>query len=134
MGRGERASARDSVGAFSDVAPHRQLDQMVACGKRAVVFLVKHSMCVVTDSGGITEETTVLGIPCMTLRDSTERPETVSVGTNELLGTNPSALRPAFQRLFAGQWKKGSIPLKWDGRSGDRIVTVLQTLLTNKPA
>ncbi|MFL5482607.1 MAG: non-hydrolyzing UDP-N-acetylglucosamine 2-epimerase [Gemmatimonadaceae bacterium] len=98
------------------------------------VFLVKHSMCVVTDSGGITEETTVLGIPCMTLRDSTERPETVSVGTNELLGTKPSALRPAFERLFAGQWKKGSIPLKWDGHSGERIVTVLQTLLTNKPA
>jgi UDP-N-acetylglucosamine 2-epimerase (non-hydrolysing) len=92
-------------------------------------YLVKHSKAVITDSGGITEESTVMGIPCMTLRDNTERPETVAIGTNELLGTNPAALRPALDRLFAGQWKKGSIPELWDGRASDRIVSALESLL-----
>jgi len=80
---------------------------------------------VVTDSGGITEETTVMGVPCFTLRDNTERPETIEVGTNELIGTNPSAIKPALARLFSGQWKKGNIPKLWDGKSAERIVAHL---------
>jgi len=92
-------------------------------------YLVKHAKCVITDSGGITEETTVMGVPCMTLRDSTERPETVTIGTNELLGTDPAALGPAFERLFAGEWKKGAIPEKWDGKTAERIVSVLERIL-----
>ena len=83
----------------------------------------------ITDSGGITEETTVMGVPCMTLRDSTERPETVTTGTNELLGTDPAALKPALDRLFAGEWKKGAIPEKWDGHTGERIAAQLELLL-----
>lgn len=98
-------------------------------------YLVKHAKAVITDSGGITEETTVMGVPCLTLRDSTERPETVTTGTNELIGTNPAALAPALDKLFAGQWKKGAIPEKWDGHTGERIVQVLEHLLahTAKP-
>lgn len=92
-------------------------------------YLAKHAKAVITDSGGITEETTVMGVPCMTLRDSTERPETVTVGTNELLGTDPAALAGAFERLFAGQWKKGAIPEKWDGQAGSRIVAALERVL-----
>ena len=92
-------------------------------------FLVKHAKGVVTDSGGITEETTVMGVPCLTLRDCTERPETVTVGTNELVGTNPENLAPWLSRLMAGQWKKGVIPEKWDGRAAERIVEVLERLL-----
>jgi len=92
-------------------------------------YLVKHAKAVITDSGGITEETTVMDVPCMTLRDSTERPETVTVGTNELLGTNPSALAPAFEKLFAGKWKRGAIPEMWDGKTGPRIVKHLEQLL-----
>ena len=92
-------------------------------------YLVKHAKAVITDSGGITEETTVMGVPCLTLRDSTERPETVTTGTNELIGTNPSALAPALARLFAGKWKQGAIPEKWDGHTGKRIVDVLEELL-----
>lgn len=91
--------------------------------------LVRHAKAVITDSGGITEETSVMGVPCMTLRDSTERPETVSVGTNEILGTDPAAVRAALDRLFTHGWKKGGIPEKWDGRTGERIVAVLEGLL-----
>ena len=91
-------------------------------------YLVKHAKAVITDSGGITEETTVMGVPCMTLRDSTERPETVTIGTNELLGTDPAALAPALERLFSGAWKKGGIPELWDGHAAVRIVSVLDRL------
>jgi UDP-N-acetylglucosamine 2-epimerase (non-hydrolysing) len=94
-------------------------------------YLVKHSKAVITDSGGITEESTVMGVPCMTLRDTTERPETVTLGTNELLGTDPAALKPALDRLFSGEWKRGSIPELWDGKASDRIVNVLERLLEN---
>ena len=88
-------------------------------------YLVKHAKAVITDSGGITEETTVMGVPCITLRDNTERPETVTVGTNELIGTNPAAIKPALDKLFAGEWKKGGIPELWDGRAAERIVEKL---------
>jgi UDP-N-acetylglucosamine 2-epimerase (non-hydrolysing) len=93
-------------------------------------WLVKHAKAVITDSGGITEETTVLGVPCMTLRDSTERPETVTIGTNALLGTDPVALAPAFERLFAGQWQRGGIPPLWDGKTGERIAAALEDVLS----
>lgn len=92
-------------------------------------YLVKHAKGVITDSGGITEETTVLGVPCLTLRDNTERPETVSVGTNELIGTDSAKLPPALARVMAGQWKKGAIPDKWDGKAAERIVAELARLL-----
>lgn len=97
-------------------------------------WLVKHAKAVITDSGGITEETTVMGVPCMTLRTSTERPETIAQGTNELLGTEPAALKPALDRLFAGDWKKGSIPEKWDGHTAERIVAALERLLSGQSA
>ncbi len=96
------------------------------------IYLVKNSYCVVTDSGGITEEATVLGIPCMTLRNSTERPETVTVGTNELLGTDPAALMPAFKKLKEGNWKKGEIPELWDGKTAERIVNHLINISQEK--
>lgn len=85
-------------------------------------YLVERAKAVITDSGGITEETTVMGVPCFTLRDNTERPETIEIGTNELIGTNPSAIKPALEKLFTGQWKKGAIPELWDGKSAERIV------------
>jgi UDP-N-acetylglucosamine 2-epimerase (non-hydrolysing) len=91
-------------------------------------YLVKYAKAVITDSGGITEETTVMGIPCMTLRNNTERPETITTGTNELLGTDPKSIKPAFKKLLSGNWKKGSIPEKWDGKTADRIVEILLEL------
>ena len=80
----------------------------------------------ITDSGGGTEETTFLGVPCMTLRDTTERPETVTLGTNVLLGSDPEAVRQGVDVLLRGEWKKGQIPEKWDGRAGQRIAQELK--------
>ena len=91
-------------------------------------YLVERAKAVVTDSGGITEETTVMGVPCITLRDNTERPETCTVGTNELIGTNPAAIKPALDKLFAGEWKKGDIPVLWDGHTAERIIEILAKL------
>lgn len=91
-------------------------------------YLVQHSKAVITDSGGIQEETTVMHVPCITLRDNTERPETCTIGTNELIGTNPKAIPLAMERLFTGDWKKGGTPYMWDGKTADRIVSVLKNL------
>jgi len=91
-------------------------------------YLVERAKAVVTDSGGITEETTVMGVPCITLRDNTERPETCTVGTNVLIGTKPEAIKPALDKLFAGEWKKGAIPELWDGHAAERIIAILANL------
>lgn len=88
-------------------------------------YLVKHAFAVLTDSGGITEETTVMNVPCITLRENTERPETCDIGTNVLVGTNPKNIKNAFDVLFSGQWKRGKIPEKWDGKAAERIVNRL---------
>jgi UDP-N-acetylglucosamine 2-epimerase (non-hydrolysing) len=91
---------------------------------------VTHARAVITDSGGIAEEATVMGVPCLTPRDTTERPKTIALGTNELIGTDPMRLKPARDRLFAGQWNKGSIPEKWDGKSSERIAALERLLAT----
>ncbi len=91
-------------------------------------FLVKNSLGVITDSGGVTEEATVLKVPCMTLRNTTERPETVTIGTNVLLGTDPQSIKPALMRLLAQEWKIGQIPEKWDGQAAERIITQILQL------
>lgn len=85
-------------------------------------YLVQNAKAVLTDSGGITEETTVLGVPCITLRNSTERLETITIGTNELTGTDPIAIKLAINKLLEGRWKKGAIPPLWDGQTAKRIV------------
>lgn len=91
-------------------------------------YLVERAKAVVTDSGGITEEASIMNVPCMTLRDNTERPETMELGTNELLGTDPKAIQPAMEKLFSGNWKQAQeIPL-WDGHCAERIVEELLKL------
>lgn len=107
---------------------HPRLHLIEPLGYLEFNYLVKQAKAVVTDSGGITEETTVMGVPCMTLRDNTERPETITLGTNELLGTDPRAIRPAMDKLFSGNWKKGGIPPFWDGVTAERIVEIVRGL------
>lgn len=95
-------------------------------------YLVQNSMGVITDSGGITEETTVLGIPCITLRENTERPETCTIGTNELIGTDPGNLPPYMKKIIEKKWKKGGIPPLWDGMSSGRIISHIVKLFENE--
>jgi len=83
---------------------------------------------VLTDSGGLQEETTVLGVPCITLRENTERPVTCEMGTNELVGSDPEKIVSAARRALRGEFPKGRIPEKWDGRTGERIVDHLSKL------
>ena len=88
-------------------------------------YLVKNAFAVLTDSGGITEETTVMNVPCMTLRDSTERPETCELGTNVLVGTDTDKISETFNLLLSNNWKSGTIPNLWDGKAAKRIVNHL---------
>ncbi len=115
----------DSIG-FLD----QKLIQVDPMSYLEFIFLVKNAKAVITDSGGITEETTVLKIPCLTLRNSTERPETVTIGTNELIGTDPSKLTPFLNLLKQGKWKESAIPELWDGKTANRIVAKLVELYT----
>lgn len=110
---------------------HQNLVYTDPLGYHEFIYMIKKARAVITDSGGITEETTVLGIPCLTLRDNTERPETVTLGTNELIGTQPEAVKPALKLLMKGEWKKGEIPELWDGNAAERIVKHIQELGNN---
>ncbi len=95
--------------------------------------LTASSKFVLTDSGGLQEETTVLGIPCLTLRACTERPVTVSVGTNTVVGSDPQMIRNAVGEILAGRGKAGTIPELWDGRASQRAARVLIGNLTHRP-
>jgi UDP-N-acetylglucosamine 2-epimerase (non-hydrolysing) len=104
---------------------HDHLIQIDPLGYLEFIYLLRHARAIITDSGGITEEATVLGVPCMTLRDSTERPETITIGTNELVGTNAQELPMYLAKLSDGRWKEGGIPDLWDGRTSERIIETL---------
>jgi UDP-N-acetylglucosamine 2-epimerase (non-hydrolysing) len=93
--------------------------------------LMKHAAAVVTDSGGIQEETTCLGVPCVTVRENTERPVTVTRGTNIIAGTSPAKIREAIQMQLQSP-KSGEAPEKWDGRAAERIVETLVSELRKK--
>ena len=95
--------------------------------------LWKDATAVLTDSGGLQEETTALGVPCVTLRDNTERPVTVSEGTNVLAGTDPARIEHAVSKVLRGEIKPGRRPSLWDGRAAERIVGILQAELLSAP-
>jgi UDP-N-acetylglucosamine 2-epimerase (non-hydrolysing) len=89
------------------------------------VQLMSSAAVVLTDSGGIQEETTALGVPCLTLRPGTERPITVTQGTNRIVGTDPGRIAAAWAEIRRGQWPAGRLPELWDGKAASRIVRVL---------
>jgi UDP-N-acetylglucosamine 2-epimerase (non-hydrolysing) len=90
-------------------------------GYLEMLSLMRRARLVLTDSGGIQEETTALGVPCLTLRTTTERPATVEEGTNVIVGTEPEAVEAAVASALRGDWKHGSVPALWDGRAAERI-------------
>ncbi|MFZ4678610.1 MAG: non-hydrolyzing UDP-N-acetylglucosamine 2-epimerase [Flavobacterium sp.] len=89
------------------------------------MYLIKNSFAVITDSGGISEETTVLGIPCFTMRNNTERPETQTIGTNTIVGTSIENLEKIFGEFLENGPRKASIPKLWDGKASERIIDIL---------
>jgi UDP-N-acetylglucosamine 2-epimerase (non-hydrolysing) len=91
--------------------------------------LTRSAELVITDSGGIQEETTYLGVQCLTVRDNTERPVTVSVGTNQLIGTDLKKVEKAAEQVLSGNKKKGGMPELWDGRTAERIIEIIESSL-----
>ena len=88
--------------------------------------LWKDAKLALTDSGGLQEETTALGIPCLTLRENTERPVILTQGTNLLVGTSSEKILTAFEKIMSGEWKTGQRPEFWDGKAAERISALIQ--------
>lgn len=120
--------AKYELQSWLETAPNLRL--IPPQGYLAFLDLMMHAKLVLTDSGGIQEETTILDIPCLTLRDSTERPVTVTQGTNELIGTNPAAIVVAVRKVLCGDNKQGRTPELWDGHTAQRIVDILRQQIT----
>jgi UDP-N-acetylglucosamine 2-epimerase (non-hydrolysing) len=95
---------------------------------------IRTATVVVTDSGGLQEETTALGVPCLTVRNNTERPITITEGTNTLVGSSPDALRAEIKRLACGESKRGRIPDLWDGKAAERIAAVIAEFIATRRA
>jgi len=119
-------------GLFEALAKTEQLILTEPLGYLDFLKLVSGSSAVVTDSGGIQEETTFLGVPCLTMRENTERPVTVSVGTNVLVGSNSARLMDELDKILAGDHKKGEKPPLWDGHAASRIVQIVREQLSLK--
>ncbi|RMF61026.1 MAG: UDP-N-acetylglucosamine 2-epimerase (non-hydrolyzing) [Calditrichaeota bacterium] len=112
---------------FTEMIAHmEQLKMIPPASYLDFLKLMKHARLVLTDSGGIQEETTYLGIPCLTLRENTERPITVHLGSNEIVGMNKSRIMEALNLILNNQWKNGEVPQLWDGKAAERIVKVLK--------
>lgn len=117
---------RGSIEKFGFTARLDGLRILPPVGYLEMLGLMRDARLVLTDSGGIQEETTALGVPCLTLRENTERPITIAEGTNTLVGSRPDAIRAAFEAVMAGGGKAGRVPEYWDGRAAMRIAHALQ--------
>ncbi len=115
----------NEFGMLRAIEEERAIRLIPPLGYVSFLGLVSHCRMVLTDSGGIQEETTVLGIPCITMRPNTERPITCEIGTNVLVGTDPNRIRAAAYSVLAGEPRRASVPEKWDGHAARRIVEIL---------
>jgi UDP-N-acetylglucosamine 2-epimerase (non-hydrolysing) len=113
---------------------HSQLRMISPVGYLDFLCLLNQATLVLTDSGGIQEETTALGVPCLTLRENTERPVTISQGTNLLVGTDPAKIVAAARETLAGKGKRGRVPPMWDGHAAGRIVEILLRVVPRRNA
>lgn len=118
--------------AQAGVSHHPDLKFVEPVGYLDFLCLLSRATLVLTDSGGIQEETTALGVPCLTLRENTERPVTITQGTNLLVGTDPANIVSAARKSLAGESKAGRIPPLWDGHSAERIVDILRRTVPRK--
>lgn len=116
----------ESFGLESRLAQMKQLHLLEPVGYLEMLRLQEGARLVLTDSGGIQEETTVLGVPCLTLRENTERPVTLVQGTNILVGCRPERIVEEAFRILAGQVRQSQVPELWDGHSAERLVAVLR--------
>lgn len=118
-------AAAETVGLWRRLCGSDHIRCLDPCPYRDMLALMRSAKVVLTDSGGMQEETTVLGVPCLTMRDSTERPVTVELGTSRLVGNDPAAIRRAFDEVMKRNWPEGrEIPL-WDGKAGERVAREL---------
>ena len=114
---------RDAIKALGITAPNLHI--MPTQSYLSFGYLMNQAKAIVTDSGNVAEEATFLGIPCITLNTFAEHPETWRTGTNELVGEDPAALGACMDKLMNGEWKQGTLPERWDGRTAERIVQIL---------
>ncbi|RLS43421.1 MAG: UDP-N-acetylglucosamine 2-epimerase (non-hydrolyzing) [Planctomycetota bacterium] len=122
-----RTRARiESFGLNSQLEAAPQLRLTPPLGYLDFLALTSQAKVIVTDSGGLQEESTVLGVPCLTMRPNTERPTTVTVGTSTLIGSDFKLLREEFQKVLGGQYKRGRIPDFWDGQTAGRVMLALR--------
>jgi UDP-N-acetylglucosamine 2-epimerase (non-hydrolysing) len=119
----------ENHGLYKDLQANKNLVLSGPLDYFAFQKLVKESLFIVTDSGGIQEESTFLQIPCLTLRPNTERPVTVTLGTNELIPFDEKLIEDRIKQIENGSNKKGTIPPMWDGRATERIVKILANLV-----
>lgn len=124
-----RTRARLSSAGLADMLRHERILVTPPLSYLRMLGLMREAKFAITDSGGVQEETTALGIPCLTIRDTTERPATLSEGSNTLVGTSPSALARAVKVVLESRGKHGSIPELWDGHAADRIAAEIDAFL-----
>ncbi|MEM6579647.1 MAG: UDP-N-acetylglucosamine 2-epimerase (non-hydrolyzing) [Pseudomonadota bacterium] len=120
-----RTSERIKQAGLSDLLSKFNIKTLPPQGYLEMLGLMRNASVVLTDSGGIQEETTALGIPCITLRENTERPITVEQGTNTVVGTDPKQILSCYQEIVSGGGKSGRVPELWDGKAAERIVEVI---------
>lgn len=121
-----RTKARvDAFGLAGRLAASPQIRLLPPQGYLDFLAITSSARLIVTDSGGLQEESTVLGIPCLTMRPNTERPITVDRGTSTLIGSSAATLRACLNDVFSGRYKSGQAPALWDGRAAERIAGVL---------
>jgi UDP-N-acetylglucosamine 2-epimerase (non-hydrolysing) len=122
-----RTEARLAAAGLRRLLAQSAITTIAPQGYLEMLGLLKDARVVLTDSGGIQEETTALGVPCITLRDNTERPITVSQGTNSVVGTDPTKILACFEDVMKTGGKVGRVPDLWDGAAARRIVSIINT-------
>ena len=120
-----RTKARIESAGFHAILEKAAITAIPPQGYLEMLGLMKDAQVVLTDSGGIQEETTALGVPCITLRDNTERPITVEQGTNTIVGTDPGKIMACYEDVVSTGGKVGRVPALWDGKAASRIVQII---------